>query len=433
MRSPHRRTALEINIKRSGIQVMNLSNEGVSAPAMMTSMNTNGSKSDHQTKANGVSKGSSSNFPIQTHVSQRLELLPSAHVGNLALSRCSIFISLLSNIGFESRITHVHLIRSKRSNGMMLCQIEVVARNKPSLILGCPNTAHRDTILHCLMERNMNHGGEFGVMLSVEKAEDNDASASAQWFLPLEIKDSNSAIFETIEKCFRTSGMIPEENLTEDTDDTVIKRRVLVVHASSEPWLSKYAMTEDGHKDRVLCVESAGSQECRFCQKLHSEDDSCRACHLSKPIGEIIRDRMTPSPTSLQPQLPNTEAASRPTKPSVSTTLDTKDLSNQPGAQLTETDTLSEAWKVPAMPPATLACVTISQFVADFVELNGEKRSCAATGHEIVTAFNDYIDTNFPQSSYQEKVKALRRKSREVVSTSFHPSFPALENNRHIM
>ena len=129
----------------------------------------------------------------------------------------------------------------------------------------------------------------------------------------------------------------------------------------------------------------------------------------------------------------NDEVASQPTKLNPSTALERKYLPDQPAPQVTETNGVRVTWKIPAVHSATLTGVTISQFVADFATLNGEKRSCAATGQEIVTAFSDYIDTHFPRSSYQDKVKALRRKGYEVLPTSFRPNLRAVEKNRHIM
>lgn len=158
--------------------------------------------------------------------------------------------------------------------------------------------------------------------------------------------------------------------------------------------------------------------------------------HVSQRLelqGRVIQDLAPPSPKLIQPQLSNNEVANQPIKPNPGTALETKYHPEQSVPQLTETNGVRAPWNLPAVHPATLTGVTISQFVADFVKLNGEKRSCAATGQEIVTAFNDYIDTHFPQSSYQDKVNALRRKNREVLPTSFHPNFRALEKNRHIM
>ena len=67
------------------------------------------------------------------------------------------------------------------------------------------------------------------------------------------------------------------------------------------------------------------------------------------------------------------------------------------------------------------------------VTLNGEKRSGPATGHEIVMAFDEFVDINFLEASYDEKVLALRRKCDGDLSTIFHPNTRALERKRHLM
>ena len=151
-----------------------------------------------------------------------------------------------------------------------------------------------------------------------------------------------------------------------------------------------------------------------------------------EPEGKVFQDHALSS-RKHQPQLPDSKGASRPTKPNVNTTLDTETRPKHPGAHPTEIAVTYAPWKYPAAQSATLVGVTISQFVADLVELNGEKRSCSATGREIVMAFNNYIDINFPESSYDEKVLALRRKCEGDLFTNFHPNLRALEKHRHLM
>lgn len=432
MHSLYREIALEERVYLSGLSEKDPLDKVVSAPTMMNSMELRDSKSEDQSEVNGMSKGSGSNAPCKAHVSQQLELLPSAPTRDIASRRCSIFVSLPSSIGPRST-THAHLIRSKSGNGTMLCQIEIVARNEPSLILSCPSTAHRDSILKFLAERNMSHGWENAATLSVEKAEENDASIGARWILPIKFNNSNSAIFGAVEQSFQTSGMIPVRDITEDTDATGIKRGFLVIHASSETWLKKYAMTPNGHKALVLRVEYTVSRECRICQTLLPEHDSRLPASTSNPAVKVVQDHEATSRISLHPQLHDIQGATRSTELRTNTALEVESIPKKSGVQPTGIAVVHGPWKLPAVQSGTLSGVTISKFVADLVELNGEERSCSATGQEIVTAFNDYIDINYPESSYKEKVKALRRKCHEVVATSFHPNLPALQKYRHMM
>lgn len=406
---------------------MNLPNERVSTPAIATSLTCNGRISDNQTKANKIPKDISANAHRKTHVSQRLGLLQPTHLEDTASRRSSILVSLPSNVAIGATINiHVHSVREKRSNGTVLYQIEVVAPHGPSLILTCKNDFHRDYVFRRLSDRNMNHGSQTAVALSMERAENNDASANAQWYLPIEFDDSVSAIFETLRNSFRNTGMIPGKDLIE---------RVLVIHAGSDLWLKKYAMTSKGFTKRLLHAELAGShEECCICQEVIQGHQSFLTGHTSNQAGELTKN-VTPSPKGPSPltQVPHREGKSWPASPDTKTALDTSNFPDRPAAQSTEEGDVFVPWQVPAAHSSSLAEVTISQFVADFAELNGRERACAATGRDIVSAFNGHIDTNFPGSSYEEKVSALRRKYYGVLSTSFHPNFRALENNRALM
>lgn len=433
---PKRPFYLQNDINRSGVLKINLPSEGVSAPAIATSLTCNGNISDDQTKANKIPKDISANAHRETHVSQRLGLLQPTHLEDPA-SRCSsILVSLPSKVANGATInTHVHSIREKRSNGTELYQIEVVAPHGPSFILTCKNNFHRDYVFRGLSDRNMNRGSQTAVELSMERAENNDASANAQWYLPIEFDDSISAIFETLRNSFRNTGTIPGKDLIEDLSETTIKRRVLVIHARSDPWLKKYAMTSKGYTKRLLHAELVGSnEECCICQEVIQGHQSLLTGHTSNQAGELTKN-VTPSPRgpSPPPQVPNWEGKTLPTSPDMKTALDTSNLPDRPAAQSAEEGDAFVPWQVPAAHSSSLAEVTISQFVADFAELNGRERACAATGLDIVSAFNGHIDSNFPGSSYEEKVSALRRKYYGVLSTSFRPNFPALENNRAFM
>lgn len=209
MHFSYRGTALEKRVNRSAISEMNQSKKVSSFSTMINCVVLRDRKSEDQSEANGMSKGSGSNSPSKAHVSQQLELLASAPARVITSKRSSIFVLLLSSINLRST-THAHLICSKTENGMVLYQIENVARNRPSLVLSCQSTAHRDSFLKNLAEHNVNHGWNKEVTLSVEKAEENDASISAQWLLPIKSNISNSAIFEAIERSFQTSA-IPQD------------------------------------------------------------------------------------------------------------------------------------------------------------------------------------------------------------------------------
>lgn len=204
-------------------------------------MNLNGSKPDDQIKANRTFKDISPNAQIKTDVSQRLGLLPSIHLEHPVSGRFSILVPLPSTIAIETGNTHAHSVREKISNGTVLHQNEVMAPHGHSLILTCKSIVHRDDILRGLAGRNMSRGRQTAVALSVKRAEEHDAFVNAKWYLPIEFNDSNSAIFETIRQFFRNTGMISGTDLIEDPSDGAIKRKVLMIHVNSDPWLKKYA------------------------------------------------------------------------------------------------------------------------------------------------------------------------------------------------
>ena len=406
---------------------MKLPNETVSTPAIATSLICNENGSDNQTKANKVPKDISANAHKKTHVSQRLGFLQPTNLEDPASRRFSILVSLPSNVATGATInTHVHSVREKRSNGTVLYQIEVVAPHGPSLILTCKNDFHRDYVFQRLSDRNMKHGSQTAVALSMERAENNDASANAQWYLPIEFDDSVSAIFETLRNSFRNTGIIPGKDLIE---------RVLVIHAGSDLWLKKYAMTSKGFTKRLLHAELAGShEECCICQEVIQGHQSFLTGHTSNQAGDLSKN-VTPSPKEPSPltQVAHMEGKSWPASPDTKTALDTSNFPDRPAAQSTEEGDVFFPWQVPAAHSSSLAEVTTSQFVADFAKLSGRERACAVTRRDVVSAFNDYLDANCHGSFYKDEMSVLHRKIHDVFSPSFHTNFPMLEDDRLLM
>ena len=108
------------------------------------------------------------------------------------------------------------------------------------------------------------------------------------------------------------------------------------------------------------------------------------------------------------------------------TALNTNTLHGRPKVELMEDQSTFVPWKIPAAHSDSLADVTISEFVADFVKLNGEQRASTVTEYELVRSFNHHIDMYFPGSANEAKISALRRKKhkirRPLSSQNFQPS-----------
>ena len=420
---------LEGNRNQSGTQE-NTSNKGVVADGTTTSMTSDGSKLDHEAEVNVVPKATSLNGRSKIHISQRLGLLPSLQLKDADSRRCSILAALPSSVNLECSITHVHFITPKRSNGMMLCQIEVVARYEPLLILSCQNTALRDTVLQHLADRSINRGRDTRVPLTVARAEEINNCGRPQWFLPIEVNDSRTETFETIERFFQKIGMIPEADLIGNKKATASKRAMITIHDASDPWLKKYAMSQEGHMKRLVSAELVHShEECSICQEIVQQNQSLPKGFISESAGKPAKDVTPVSPKSISslPQMSDGEAVPRPPKKHTSTALDTKNIPDKPRVQRAERKGNNVPWKIPTAHPGSLADAT----TVDFLELEGKQRVRAAMGDKPVKDFDRHTDANSLEPSHKEEVSAFHDNYPGVIPVSSRTNQPALEHYKH--
>ena len=312
----------------------------------------------------------------------------------------------------------------------MLCQIEVVARYEPLLILSCQNTALRDTVLQHLADRSINCGRDTRVPLSVARAEETNNSGRPQWFLPIEVNDSRTATFETIQQFFQKIGTIPEADLIGNKKDTASKRAMIAIHDTSDPWLKKYAMSQEGHMKSLLSAELVYShEECSICQEIVQQNQSLPKGFISESAGEPAKDVTPVSQKSISslPQMSDGEAVHRPPKKYTSTALDTKNFPDKPRVQRAERKGNNAPWKIPTAHPGSLADAT----TVYFLELDGKQRVRAAMGDELVKNFDHRTDANSLEPSHKEKVSALHDKHPGVIPVSSRTNQPAHEHYKH--
>lgn len=316
--------------------------------------------------------------------------------------------------GAISHTTHAHLHDPRGiANGRKPSQrVVVIPAYDPSIAVVCRHHAHRNNFAEHLKAKKFSYGVE-KFSPQVVPLRDDSASTNTIWWLDTSANDCFYNLHESLRLFFCNTGYV-------HLSDVLTKGfgpRKLQIHATSPRWLLKLARSER----QSSLMEAHIPKDCTICK--------------SSRLGVSTRNDVIMSTTKARGgfQIPYSQTPRQ--KPSNIS----EDLGKVQESSLNEGKILGamsaangvpiedhpqsapESWRLPNTQCSSLEQVTISGYITAFVKLNGKEVMKTASSADFVLAFNQFINNNFPNSSYEAKMAALRRFDPYTPLGSFQP------------